>query len=207
MTYNEKLVRTLAEIISSVIPDSETAARTLVLKYGTLDRIFAASQSALSELDSLGYAGASYLRLISELLARRNTDKFKFGIKHTDAEIDEYFVARLMPRSSEAVFVMSFDSFGRAIAADIVSEGVVNASELFPRRVAEAAVKRGAASIVIAHNHPHGVAEFSEADMISTVTVAHILTTAGVKLVRHVVTAGNSSLSINLDETAEKRQL
>ena len=203
MTYSEKLAALLTNILSAVIPNADVAAKAIVREYGALERIFSASSSALSAVEGVGSAGASYLHLVAELLSRRETDKFKFGIKHTDEQIEDYFKALLMTRSVEAVYAMSFDKSWRALSVDLISEGVVNASELLPRKVTEVAVKHGAAYVIIAHNHPHGEAVFSEADMMATVAVAHILSSVGTKLVRHIVTAGMSVSSVDLDKIAQ----
>lgn len=203
MSYTERLVSALESILSSVSPDAHGAAELLAREYGSVDRILSVDLQRLRGISGLGDTGATYLRLVSELISRRATDSFKFGQRHTDDEIDEFFKARLISRPNEAVVAMTFDSSGRAIAEDLVSEGVVNASELLPRKVAEVAVKRGAAFVMIAHNHPHGVAEFSDSDMLATMSVAHIVSTLGVKLLRHTVVAGNESASINLDELSQ----
>lgn len=207
MTYEEKLRSRLTEILRSVVDEPDMAAYELVNKFGTLDRIFSASLRALSEIEPLGSVGASYVKLLAEVISRGETDKFKFGIKHTDEQRDAYLRALLAPYDVEVVYIMCLDKSRRTIGVDLVSHGVVNASELLPRKIVEAVIRRGASYVVLAHNHPNGVARLSAADMEATVTVDRTLAASGIKLIRHVVTAGNTSDFFDLEAQYDKKTI
>ena len=201
MSYFDNVRQALSAVLSPSVSDSEAAVAALLCRYGSPDRIFAVDINRLAEMKELGMTGALSVKLAAALITRSKTDGYKFGVRHTAEETDEYFVSLLMPYSVEAVYVMSFDSEGRAISADLVSSGVVNASEFLPRKVAEIAMKRKASFVVMAHNHPLGECKLSDDDMVSAVHIAQILSSIGVKLVRHIVVSGIRSLSeiINTD--------
>lgn len=202
MAYFDNVRQTLSVVLSSAVSDSESAAAVLLSRYGSPARIFAADVARLAEIKELGVAGALSVKLAAALITRSKTDGYKFGVRHTADETDDYFKSLLMPCSVEVVYVMSFDKEGRAISADLVSSGVVNASEFLPRKVAEIATKRKACYIVMAHNHPLGECKFSDEDMVSAVHIAQILLSVGIKLVRHIVVSGTSSLSEVLNTDA-----
>ena len=96
--------------------------------------------------------------------------------------------------------MLSFDSRGRVKGCDLLGEGTVNASEVYPRKIAECAVRRGASSVILAHNHPSGVANASDDDISATLALFATLRSMGIRLYRHVVVAGRDHFVIEPDE-------
>ncbi len=177
--------------------DAATAAsESMFEKYGTLSRILSSDVNVLSYDEKIGEKNARFVKLLASVISRAKTEQYRFGIKHTPEQTDEYFKALLLPRSVECVYVMSFDSKGRALSCDLVSEGVVNSSELLPRKIVEIATRRRAKYMILAHNHPHGVANASDDDVSATMSISRILSNLNVKLVRHIIVSGNDSTSI-----------
>ena len=194
----EYIIKSLERLLSYRVGNEEArnVAEHLFLKYGSLDRILSADVNILYEDEKVGGEAAFLIKLASSLISRAKTESYKFGIKHTPEETDRYFKALLLPRSVECVYAMSYDAKGRAVGADLLSEGVVNASEILPRKVIEAAKRRGAKYMILAHNHPHGTAEASEDDISSTMSIARILANSDVKLARHIIVSGTDVTSI-----------
>lgn len=187
----------LAKTLSYVSKEDATAvSERMFEKYGTLGRILSSDINVLSYDEKIGEKNAYFVKLVSSVISRAKTEQYRFGIKHTPEETDEFFKALLLPRSVECVYVMSFDSKGRAIACDLVSEGVVNSSELLPRKIVEIATRRRVSYMILAHNHPHGVARASDDDVSATMSISRILSNLNVKLVRHVIVSGNDSSSV-----------
>lgn len=198
--YFKSISDALAKTLSYVSKEdaAEAASELMFEKYGTLDRILSADANILACEEKIGAKNAHFVKLIASVISRAKTEEYKFGAKHTTEETDEYFKALLLPRSVECVYAMSFDAKGRAIACDLVSEGVVNSSELLPRKVVEIATRRRAVYMILAHNHPHGVANPSDDDISSTMSIARILSNLNIKLVRHIIVSGNHSASVGV---------
>ena len=167
-------------------------------KYGSLDRILSADMNVLTYDEAVGDKNAYFVKLMASVISRSETEQYKMGVKHTPEQTDEYFKALFLPCAVECVYAMSFDAKGRAISCDLVSEGVVNSSELLPRKIVEIATRRRAVSMILAHNHPHGVANPSDDDISATMSISRILSNLNVKLIRHVVVAGNAATSIGV---------
>ncbi len=165
-------------------------------KYGSLAGVFCTDINMLSSDENIGAEAAFFIKLAAEVVSRAATDEYKFGVRHTPRETDEYLKALLFSRSIECVYAISFDKKGRAIACDLVSEGVVNSSEILPRKIVEIAKRRAAAYMILSHNHPKGRARPSNDDMSTTLALSRILTNSGISLVRHVVVSGNDAYSI-----------
>ena len=136
-------------------------------------------------------------KLLGCIASRRITDRFKLGVAHTEAEIREYLIGVFIGIPVESVFMLSFDGKGRAIALDFLGDGTVNASDIWPRKMVEKAVRRGAKSVVIAHNHPGGNAKPSAEDHAATNSLASVLATSGIKLSAHYVVSGNACTAAN----------
>ena len=189
----------LAKALSYAIKgDAEEASTAMFEKYVTLCRIFAADTDIMAREEKIGAQAAGFVKLIGSVISRAKTEKYSFGARHTPEQTDDYFKALFLTRSVECVYMMSFDAKKRAIRCDLVSEGVVNSSELLPRKIAEIATKRKASYVILAHNHPHGVANASSDDVSATLGISRILSELNVRLVRHIVVSGNDATSIGV---------
>ena len=196
--YFKALADAMCETLSYVKRNggADEIASYLFEKYGSLSRVFCADTHLLMSDENVGADTAFFIKLLAEVVSRAATDEYKFGIKHTPKETDEYFKALLFARSVECVYAMSFDKKGRATACDLISEGVVNSSEILPRKIVETAKRRSAAHVILAHNHPNGRAKPSDDDVSTTLALSRILSNTGINLVRHVVVSGNEVYSI-----------
>lgn len=90
-------------------------------------------------------------------------------------------------RRKEHFFVLLLDTRQRVILADVVSVGTLNASLVHPREVFIRAIQEGAASILVAHNHPSQEHEPSEADLMMTTRLAEAGRLLGIRLTDHLI--------------------
>ena len=188
--YSAYNIERLADIFAYVSKgrDGTKAARELIERFETLDNCFAAS---VEELESVvGKKTAVFVKVLAAITSRRITDNFEFGKAHGSAEIGEYFAARLLSESVEVVLAMYLDSDGRAVACRAVGEGTVNMSDIVTRKILEYAVEFGCSRIILAHNHPRGVAQASADDVNMTAKLSGVLRRAGMTLEYHLVVAG-----------------
>ena len=169
--------------------DTEDKARLLIQKYGVLEDIFAAPDDELRAL--VGESLACYIRVVGAICSRRVTDLFELGRRHTRAEIAEYLKAKFMCESNETVIALFVDDEGCVRDSRVVARGTVNMSDVTPRKIIEASIETGCRRVILAHNHPMGVAKPSSEDIATTNALADILTRAAVTLEYHVVVAGS----------------
>jgi DNA repair protein RadC len=76
-----------------------------------------------------------------------------------------------------------------------MEEGTVDRAAVYPRRVVESALRRGAAALVLAHNHPNGQVTPSEHDKILTRALVLAAETVGLKIVDHLIISASDSFS------------
>ena len=185
---NSELMSCFARLLSfGVKGDGVREAELLLSKYLTVANAMSADVQELEAL--IGKDGAMLLKVACAVTSRRGTDTFKFGAVHTDEEVCDYFKSIFIGVPVEMVYVMSFDGEGRALACDFITAGTVNSSEILPRKILEVALHAKASSVILAHNHPRGLASPSKEDVIETNSLYDILSAVGIKLRCHCVVA------------------
>jgi DNA repair protein RadC len=104
---------------------------------------------------------------------------------------------RLILRSKEyEVFCCVFlDAQNRVIAVEELFRGTLTQTSVYPREIIKRALSHNAAALILAHNHPSGVAEPSQADHALTRRLAEALALVDVRVLDHFIVAGASSLS------------
>ena len=175
-TVNEKTASEEAEKITKVFPSGASLA--------------SADANVLVNLSDCNEKTADLIRLLSALGSRRITDEFKPGRKYTREELERYICALLFHLPVESVYVISFDKNGKLISADLITEGTVNSSAFLPRKMADIVLRKRAASVILAHNHPSGNIMPSENDVAVTLLAQSVLNDAHVKLDAHYVVVG-----------------
>lgn len=102
-------------------------------------------------------------------------------------DLRQYLRLKLAGRKEEVLAAVFLDSQWRAIAFEPLFRGTLNAAPLYPRVVARRALKHNAAGVVVAHNHPSGLAEPSRADIAATAQLKSALSLVGVELWEHLI--------------------
>jgi DNA repair protein RadC len=198
-TFYDTLLKILSDGMRDKSAEERSAlARSITERFGSLVVVASLSYAELSDL--VGEHAAIEIKLYAAIASRRATDGFRYGIKHSHSEILDHIIASFVACSREQYYVMSFDKAGRVIAFDFMAEGSINALEVSARIVTECAIKRRAASVIIAHNHPLGSPIPSEADMNTTTYLAAALLASGVGTLASVIVAERSAGEIALAE-------
>ena len=179
----------LEQLLKYTSPDARDAASRLMARCTSNTRLASTDFDEIASV--VGERSARLIKLAYALAERKVTDSFKFGIRHSDEEIIEYFKAKFYTQSHETSFVMLFDEEDKVIGCEFIAEGTVNFISVPPRRVLEIAIKKKANSVIIAHNHPGGVAKPSCEDIDATRLIASLFETSGRRLRAHYIFAGN----------------
>lgn len=100
------------------------------------------------------------------------------------------------PYTIEVCIALYLDNQLRLIASEELSRGTLAQAAVYPREVVRAALKHHAASVILAHNHPSGVAEPSAADRQLTRHLTQALALVDIRLTDHIIVAGNQAVSM-----------
>ena len=187
----------LERVLAPIEKNAAEYAERLCKRFGDIYTLAAATDAQIADVIDGKMSTVLYIRLAIILSSRRVCDAFAFGKKHTEQELGRLFTAQLLNMPTETLIVLSLDADGRPIALDFAGEGTVSLSAVLPRKIIEIATRRGAKSVILAHNHPRGYARPSDDDVRSTHSLFSVLFAAGVTLQSHYVIAANQYEIIN----------
>ena len=111
------------------------------------------------------------------------------------AAVRGYLRLSMQHLAHECFFCVFLDAQNRVIAADELFRGTLTQTSVYPREVVKAALAHNAAAVILAHNHPSGVAEPSVQDQALTRTLAEALALVDIKVLDHFIVAPGASLS------------
>ncbi len=126
----------------------------------------------------------------------RIADASQETILNSSERAGAYLLERFAGERRELVFLLCLDRKGRLLACKRLAEGDVASADLNIRKVVEMALLTSASAVILAHNHPSGVAVPSSSDEAATRQVAEALRTIGVRLVDHIVVADRDFVSM-----------
>lgn len=109
--------------------------------------------------------------------------------------VRDYLRLRLVSLEHEVFAVLFLDAQNRLIAYEELFRGTLTQTSVYPREIVKAALKHNAAGLILAHNHPSGVAEPSLQDQALTRTLAEALALVDVRVMDHFVVAGGGTVS------------
>jgi DNA repair protein RadC len=167
-------------------------ARELLTRFGSLSALFAASESEFCAQPGLGPAKYVQLQAVLEL-ARRSLKETLGASNVLDSPntVRDYLRLTLRAREQEVFYCVFLDAQHRVIAGEELFRGTLTQTSVYPREVVRRALQHNAAALILAHNHPSGAAEASQADRVLTRTLTEALKLVDVKVLDHfIVTQG-----------------
>ena len=192
-------------LLFQAIPRSDTnpVAHRLIQRFGSLSAVLEADSKDLAAVEGVGAKAAAFLSMIPQVTRRYFLDRIKHTRKplNTSEAAAEYLVPLMAGRSEEVFYVICLDSQLRVLYPSLISEGTVKDAFVHPRHVVEAAVRHKAASVVLAHNHPAGSVRPSNHDHNITKRLVQALGGIDIKVVDHVIVAGEQFYSFAREGT------
>lgn len=168
-------------------------ARELLKRFGSLNRLFSASLDELSAVPGMGPAKYAQLQAVLEMSRRALSEAMKQGnVLSTPAAVRDYLRLQLAGLPYEVFYALWLDAQNRLIAAEELFHGTLTQTSVYPREVVKKALAHNAAAVVLAHNHPSGVAEPSSADEFLTRELKQALALVDVRVLDHFIVAGPS---------------
>ena len=163
-------------------------ARDLLADFGSLGRLLDASDEELCRHKGMGLAKYSQLQASVEMARRHLQESLQQRDALTSpAETRRYLIAQLRPYPHEVFAVLFLDNRNRLLAFDKLFHGTIDGASVHPREVVRAALRYNAAAVILAHNHPSGVAEPSHADELITRRLKDALALIDVRVLDHMV--------------------
>ena len=171
-------------------------ARELLLRFGNLTQLFAASEAEFCEVHGMGQAKFVQLQAVLEMARRALKEQMASGDALNSPQAVRAFLQLLLRSRQQEVFVVIFlDAQHRVLASEEMFHGTLTQTSVYPREVVKRALLHNAAAVILAHNHPSGVSEPSQSDQLLTDALKQSLSLVDVRVLDHFIVAASECLS------------
>lgn len=171
-------------------------ARLLLARFGRLSCLLAAAPGDVAAVRGVGAAQAVQFSVALELARRSLAEEMQARDSlASPAAVRSYLRLRMQHLGHEVFWAVYLDAQNRVIAAEELFRGTLTQTSVYPREVVKRALAHNAAGVILAHNHPSGVAEPSFQDQALTRSLAESLALVDVKVLDHFIVAPGASLS------------
>jgi DNA repair protein RadC len=173
------------------------AAQRLLADKQTLRALLQASEAEISGFPGLGLAAFTRLQVVMEIARRQLREVLEDSNPLTSPDLTRrYLQARLRDRSREIFAAMFLDNRHRVRVFEELFKGTLDGAAVYPRVVAEKSLRYRAAAVIVAHNHPSGVAEPSQADVALTRRLKDALALIDIRLLDHFIVGDGTPVSL-----------
>jgi DNA repair protein RadC len=171
-------------------------AQSLLDAFGGLTGLLHAGRDDLKRIKGLGPAKRAEVAAVLEL-ARRSLQQTlqERPVFDSPGRVRDYLQLQLAQREHEVFAVLFLDAQHRLIRFDEMFRGTLAQTSVYPREVARRALDLNAAAVILAHNHPSGLAEPSRADEFLTQSLKSALQLVDVRVLDHLVVARTQVVS------------
>lgn len=201
----------LEMLLYAVIPrkDTNETAHRLIEAFGSLENVLDASPEELCTVEGIRENAAVFLALVRETAKRYAAAKLNEGEKASPVfDSPEKIAAFLRPKylgvTVERAYLLLFDNGMHLLDCRHLGDGEISSVLFSVRKIAEAAYRKRAARVVLAHNHPDGIAVPSGEDLNLTRQVAKALQLLDIPLLEHFIFSKYGYCTVLNHETAEE---
>ena len=199
--FNEHQV--LEMLLFYCIPrrDTNIIAHNLINRFGSLAQVIDAPVKELAKVDGVGEGAAVFISFLNQLDRYYNTNKNQqLRILNTIEDCGNYLLPYFNGRQKETVYMLCLDAKCKVLSCRLIEEGNVNSAGISIRKIVDMALTENATSVVLAHNHPSGLALPSDEDIDTTMKIAKALRFVDVILTDHIVVADGEFVSMVLSK-------
>ncbi len=192
-------VNVLEMLLFYVIPrqDTNPLAHALLEEFGSLEGVLDAGYEELLEVPGVGESVATFLRLFPSVCKRYIRGKQMKKIPYTTLEqLEDFVIPMFTFDMEETLYMICMDSGNHVTFCDVIGQGNEDSIYVDPKQVVRLAMKRRAERVVLAHNHPSGVAAPSVSDISLTNTLKDSLALFNIELMDHFIVAGETCASL-----------
>ena len=177
--------------------DTNPVAHALLNRFGSLSQVLEAPVEELKKVPGIGENAAVFLSLITAAGRYYQVNCAARTVILTSVDAcGKYLLPLFYGRRNEIVYLLCLDAKCKVLCCKEIGEGSVNSAGVPIRRIVETALAANATSVVLAHNHPSGVAVPSDADIQTTRRVAIALDAVEIGLIDHIVVADADFVSM-----------
>jgi DNA repair protein RadC len=171
-------------------------ARELLERFGSLRQLLRAEGEAWRAQRGFGPARYAMLQASLELARRHYGEALRVGpTLDAPAATRQFLIAQLRDRPYEVFCCLHLDNRHRLIRFEEIFRGTIDGASVHPREIVRQAMRYNAAAVILAHNHPSGVAEASHADELITLRLREALALVDIRVLDHLIVGDATCLS------------
>ena len=177
--------------------DTNELAHKLINEFGSLSRVFDASYEELLEVEGIGESSALLISMIPSICRKYIEDKTKGKLNLSDPkDAQKYLIEKYYGCKNEVFYLLCLDGVGNLINCCKISEGTTGTVLVDKKTIMQAAFRNDADKVILAHNHPNGIAAPSHEDLELTGNFSSIFSSVGIRLADHIIVANNDAVSL-----------
>lgn len=171
--------------------------RQLIQRFGSLGKLLAAEPGDFARGSGLGPAKYAQFMAVKELARRVLAEEMQLGDALSSPQaVRQYLRLAIGVRDVEVFVVLFLTAQNRVLAVEEVFSGTLTETRVYPREIVRRALQHNAHAVIVAHNHPSGVAEPSAADRALTASLKQALALVDIGLLDHFVVTGSHAESL-----------
>ena len=172
-------------------------ARDVLESFQSLRKLIAADRKRFCAERGLGLARFAELQAGVEIAKRQLAETLRAGPALLSPRATrDFLIARLRDLEHEIFCCLYLDKRHRLIQFEELFRGTIDGASVHPREIVKLALQRNCAAVIIAHNHPSGVAEPSQADEMITQRVKEALALVDIRLLDHIIVGDGACVSL-----------
>lgn len=179
--------------------DAVSLARELLKRFDGLTGLFNARLEDLKSVKGIKEAKIAQLLAATEIAKRQLRERLKKPKRFISPKGAFAYIKSSFRQSDKEIFkVLFLNAVNQLIGDEDLFHGTLNETAVYPREIAKRALENNAYSVILAHNHPSGKLQATERDIEITRIVIKALRALDVRVLDHVIVAGNRCLSMRL---------
>ena len=190
----------LESYLHGIVPrkDMHALANRLIEEFGTFAQVVDAPLEALQAVEGVGPTIAQKIKLIQVYLrCYLHSQNQKDTVLYTTEDFGEYLKPYFLGERNELVYLLCMNSSNKVLGCDLLGEGGISAVAFTIRSLLSVVNKYNATRVVLAHNHPCGIAIPSQEDVNITRRVRRMLRDSEVELLDHIIMDEDDFVSIH----------
>lgn len=170
--------------------------RAALAHFGGLSALLAAGPERFAQIPGLGPARYAQVQAVVEIARRAlREDVRRETLLNAPDKVRQYLRLWIGHLQHEVFVAFYLDAQNRLLTAEELFRGTLTQTSVYPREIVKQALSHNAAALILAHNHPSGVAEPSRADELLTASLKQALALVDVRVLDHLIVAGNATVS------------
>jgi DNA repair protein RadC len=177
--------------------DTKPLAKALLKKFGSFAEVIHASETRLREVDGIGDASITQLKLMAAAASRVAKGEIRRSIALSSwNEVINYCRTGMAFADKEQFRILFLDKRNQLISDEVQQTGTVDHTPVYPREVIKRALELSATALILVHNHPSGDPTPSQADIQMTKAIVDIANPLGISVHDHIIVGKNGHTSL-----------